>query len=804
MSSLTSIFIEQFKPFCKPAKCLLSLAVMSVVNSGYAQTVSDDEIETIIITGSRVPLRTAHDSMVPVDVISNDALSNSVSEELMDKLGQVIPSYNVKRLPMSDGTTFIRPASLRGLAPNHTLVMVNGKRRHRSALLGNGMDLAMIPSSAIKRVEVLRDGASAQYGSDAIAGVINLVLDDQEGFQAYTQAGQYYEQDGENLQIGAKFGLDINDRGFLFAALELSNTDLTSRSVQRPDAVAFSQANPDIKIKSPVQRWGQPQRDLSRFAVNFDYDITDTTELYAFATYAKGDGETDFNWRNPSSNSAFKAAPTAFGDWTLSQVYPGGMTPIFGQDDTDTAIYIGVRTETSDSFHWDLSAGRGQNRIDYKMRDSINASFGSESPTQFEIGSYVQTETNINLDANYSFDLGLADDANLALGFETRKETFAVEQGDFYSHAIGPGAKEGLPSGSNGFPGFSPDQVGEWDKDSKAVFAELSLQVTDQFSLSTAIRYEDFNDFGSTTDGKVAMRFEVSDELALRASVSTGFRTPTPAELFSSRTFQGLTQQLEIFTNARLPADHPVSKLSGAKTLQEETSQNFGFGLVYQGDNGWYGSIDAYRIDVNDRISQAPYQKVTADTRTALLAAGVPGAESFNYITYYINNYDTQTQGVDFVTGYKSSLGEGSIDVTASFNWNDTSYQDAVVALGSSEQTRLEDGIPETSGNINVRYLQGSFDVNLRMRYYGEWSDASGLPADLAEPVQEFGSMALFDLSLGYEVNDNIYLSFGAENLFDSYPDKASFHQNRGLLYSRNAPYDTDGGLYYARVKYNF
>ena len=511
-------------------------AALCFSNAAIAQTATDQDDtsiqDTVVITGTRGAPRTAFDSLAPVDVISEKAIDLTASDEVMDTLSQLVPSFNVKRLPMADGQVFVRPASLRSLSADHTLVLINGKRMHRSAMLGsNGAqapDLAQIPSYAIKQIEVLRDGASAQYGSDAIAGVINIILDDEPGTNAFAQAGQYYEGDGEQYRIGAQQGFQF-DNGFLNLSGEYTDAQPTSRSRQRADAIALQEAFPDIKVPNPVQNWGQPERQAYRFALNGAYELANN-EAYIFSTYGFGTGVTDFNWRNPLSTSAFGDSAIDPG-YDLSEIYPAGFTPRFGQDDNDFSLTGGLRSAGDGAFSYDLSASYGRNQIEYFMYDSINASLGSASPTSFDIGTLTQTEFNLNADFVYLASLDfLADDLSFAFGAENRKEEYSIGQGEYASFAVGPLAAEGFPSGSNGFPGFSPDQSGSSDQSSYAAYVDLEAPITDRWTVGAAVRYEDYSEFGSSTTGKLSTRFEVTPGLALRATASSGFRAPTPGQ----------------------------------------------------------------------------------------------------------------------------------------------------------------------------------------------------------------------------------------------------------------------------------
>ena len=764
------------------------------------------EVDTLVVTGTRRVDRTAFESTAPVDVVGQEALKSIVSDEIMDKLAATTPSFNVQRLPAADGQAFVRPATLRGLSPDQTLVLVNGKRRHRSAVLGGrgqqGVDLASLGTSGIERIEVLRDGASAQYGSDAIAGVINIILSDKTGFEGYAQTGRYFAGDGDKTEIGARYGLAIGNGGSVVAALDYTNAEATSRTRQRPDAIAFQAANPNIKVPNPVQRWGQPDREVWRGSLNMVLPLGDVAEAYGFATYSDLHGVTDFNWRNPSTDSSYKTS-TVFPGWSLNKIYPAGFSPKFGQDETNASVNGGVRGDAK-GWSWDVSAGWGRDKVDYFLNNSINASFGPQSPTSFDAGSLIQEEATLNLDASRPLEWSfLAKPANLALGLEARKETYKIEAGDRYSWDVGPGAAAGLPSGSNGFPGYAPSQAGSWDQTSYAAYADLDLPITDKFNADIAIRHEDFSEFGQTTDGKIAARYEFTPNFALRGAVSTGFRAPTAGQINNTRTSQGLnTTTLLLFTSGRLSPINPISVALGGKPLEPEESKNLSLGAVFR-QGGFTASVDYYRIEVDNRFAVSPNFTVTPALRTQLVAAGIPGADSLTTVSYFTNSFDTRTQGVDVVGSWRGQVWGGRAGVTAAWNWNDTKVtRSKLTEVSKLARINLEDGLPQNAANVSFDYAKGRFSGLIRARWSGEWTDAKANGA--ADLIQKFSGKALVDLSVSAQLTEALKLTVGAENLFDTYPDEATFQASRGLIYSRNAPYDTDGGLWYARLSAKF
>ncbi|WP_340679576.1 TonB-dependent receptor [Paraglaciecola sp.] len=778
-----------------------------------AEPDSKNNMERVIVTGTRSAEKTVFDSSAPIDLISAGELSSTVSEDLSDTLAQIVPSYKIQRLPMADGQVFVRPATLRGLSPDHTLVLINGKRRHRTALLGgNGAqapDLAQIPSSAIKRIEVLRDGASAQYGSDAIAGVINIILDDGADLQGFAQYSQYSEGDGENIRAGIKGGTKLGDDGFVTTSFEYSNAEKTSRSRQRPDAIQFSADHPEVNVPNPVQNWGQPETEVFRLALNSGLD-TPIGLAYLFATYGWGEGVSDFNWRNPDSTSAFNLTDVFLG-FDLRDIYPAGFSPQFGQEDSDQALNVGIKGTMLHDIDWDLSAGFGQNNIDYNMSNSINASLGPVSPTDFNIGELVQSETNLNADFNTLWAAPmLFEAANIAFGLEYRKESYEIKAGDLASYEIGPGAAAGLPSGSNGFPGFSPSQSGKSSQHSESVYVDIDLPMSESLTLGLATRYERYSEYGNgKLTGKLSTRYELNNDFALRATFSTGFKAPTPGQLFSERTSQGLdTNTLNIFTTGRFSPKGAVATVMSKrddvaiKPLEAEESTNISGGLVYRNDSGFHSSVDFYQVDVDNRLSTSSTYTVTDDERAQFAALKVPGGESITRVNFFQNDFDTRTTGVDLVLGYTTDVSGGSLSLTSAMNHNKTEVLNGSLVDNQTTRNRFEKLLPQNTANFTVNYEMDIVSLMARVRYYGSWTDYSG-NSD-GDVFQDFDAEFFTDLSATYKLNEDITLSAGAENIFDAYPAEATYQANRGLIYSRNAPYDTDGRNMYIKMAFQF
>lgn len=794
------------RSFLLASSALLVLTVAMPVHAQDAAPANDD---TLIVTGTRDKLRTRFTTLTPVDVLSAKDVQDGASSQLTDQLAQVIPSFNVQKLPTSDGLQFIRPAHLRGLSSDQTLVLINGKRFHRTAFLGQrgaqGPDLAQIPNFAVGRVEVLRDGASAQYGSDAIAGVINIKLNTAPGIALYTQGSQYFAGDGATFQVGARFGCKLGDGGHVVVTAEAARQNMTSRSHQRPDAIAFQTANPTLNLPNPVQNWGKPDLNTRHFAVDAAVPVA-IGELYAFSTFSSGDGINDINWRiaDATANAAvYKTVPSIFPGWDLKSVYPAGFTPREAVDYKDYQSVAGLRGHLGDTFDWDLSLSSGQNETKFFLHDSINASMGPASPEDFFLGTQRQNEFNLNADAVYHLDAGLAEPINIAFGAERRVETYTVKQGDEASYLVGPGAPAGLAAGSNGFPGFSPQQSGKWDQTSNAVYIDTEAKITDKWSVGGALRYEDYSEFGNTTTGKVDTRFEFTPDLAIRGSYSTGFRAPTPGQLNSLSTSQGLdTTTLQLFTTGRLSPTNPIAVISGAKPLEPETSKSYNVGFVWRAGSSFSGSIDAYQVEVDKRFSISPNHTLTTAEKNTLTSQGVAGAANFTSVNWFTNDFDTQTQGVDLVVGYNHSLAGGRLDLKLAYNHNETKVKSGSLNANATQKRLYEESLPKDNLTASATYTLGAFDFQTRARYYGSWTDSTGNAT--GDIFQTFGSVTFFDASVTYNINPKLSLKVAGENIFDTYPDKAVFQASRGIDYSRNSPYDTDGGQYFVRLNAKF
>ena len=824
------------------------------------------DVEKISVIGSRAAPRSAADSAVPVDIIDGSEIAGQGPSDMVSLLQNVVPSFNVNDQPINDGSTLVRPANLRGLASDHTLILVNGKRRHRSAVitfLGGGLsdgaqgpDLSVMPSVAIKQVDVLRDGAAAQYGSDALAGVMNFTLKNaSEGGTFEVKYGEFYEGDGDGVQISGNIGLPLTENGFVNTSFEWKQSDPTSRSVQRDDAQALIDGG-NTAVATPAQIWGAPEfkQDIKVF-INAGIDLGNDAEAYAFGNIAKRDVEGGFYYRNPHTRGGVnqgEGIPTGtfddkgdeiitptllVGDLTpndgvscpiipittanvltqqnyidgvqnnpncfaFNEILPGGFTPKFGGKVTDTSLILGTKGEMDDEIFYDVSLSHGRNEVNYKLSGSINPSLGPDTPFDFSPGSYIQTEDMLNIDLSKVIDVGFEEPMNVAGGFEYRNESYEAIAGDQESWEIGPLASQGFGIGSNGFPGLSARSAGKTSRNSFAFYLDTETYFTENFMVGAAIRFEDFSDFGNTTKGKLSARWEFVEDWALRGAISTGFKAPTIGQTTVRNVTTAFGTDGELIDRATLPPTHPISAQLGGTTLTPEESQSLSLGLVGEFDNGIFLTVDYFNIEVTDRISTTSGIKLTDKDRADLVASGVTDASSFTEISYFTNDFDTTTQGLDIVASYDMDMFGGETKFSFAYNWTQTVVDRASANISSERIKMLENNLPATRYNLTANHTNGDWRFLGRVRYAGSiYEDHldSGLPFNV-------GSEVVFDAEVAYNVNEQWKLTAGATNLFDETPDEITPYDNEiaGSLYPTTSPIGINGGYYYMKATYNF
>ena len=819
---------------------LISALVVALPQQAFAQ---EESIEEIVTTGTRAKARSVEDSPAPVDVLDAAYFANQGDTDLQNLLRNVVPSYNVNMQPISDAATVVRPANLRGLAPDHTLVLVNGKRRHRASViywLGNGVadgaqgpDISAIPSIALKRVEVLRDGAAAQYGSDAIAGVLNFILkDDAEGLEVEGRWGQYQEGDGTIYSVAANLGLPMTDNGYANFSFEYGESDATDRSVQRDDAAALVAAG-NTAVANPAQIWGSPIIDDDlKLWMNLGLDLGGGTTAYAFGNHSSKHVDGGFYFRNPNTRAAVFSGddgetlligdlqlaeggapagcptvaitdnvpdPSALAEvfardecFSFQEIFPGGFTPRFGGDVSDQSLVGGVRGEMNNGLRWDFSAGVGRNEADFFINNTVNASLGPATPVSFDPGAYTQFERMFNLDFGFS----PTENTNLAFGAEHRLEEFQITVGQEESFLVGPLADQGFSAASNGFPGFSNIAGGKFDRENFGVYVDGEWEPTDSLLLGAAVRYEDFADFGTTTNYKVAANWRLTDNIGFRGTASTGFKAPTPGQ---SNAYNVSTEfdlaAAELVNNGTIPSTSPVAVLRGGRPLQPEESINFTLGTFFSVGN-FDVTIDYFNIEVDDRLNLSQLFGLTQQEIDDLIEAGVAGAGSLQNFRFFVNDFDTETEGFDVVATYPIEWSNSSTDLSLAFNSTTTTVTafnpDTIDDVRILE---LEKGLPETRYNLQANHFWGNWRFLGRVSYYDDWYDS--------EDTQFYSGKSIVDVEVAYTWNERTTIVLGAQNLLDEVPDdNPSAAAGVGNKYSQFTPFGFNGGFWYLRVNW--
>jgi iron complex outermembrane recepter protein len=821
---------------------LIAVGSMLSVNS-FAQ--DNEYVEEVVSIGTRGKPRSVSSSPVPVDVLSAEDISKTGTDDLLMQLQGSIPSLNVHLQPISDAASMIRPANLRGLSADSTLITVNGKRRHHASVIAfqgggvndgsQGADVSVIPAIALKRVEVLRDGASAQYGSDAIAGVINFVLDDiSEGGSLSYKMGEYTEGDGATSTIAGKYGMPLGQDGFVTASFQIRQADDTSRSDQRPDAAALIAAG-NTAVATPAQIWGAPKIDDDvTFFMNAGVMNSDGSESYMFGNYSERDVDGGFYYRNPDGRDgvftsgdfrlvgdvdgtcSYSTAGTVDpADYTLrntimadtscflmNQIAPGGYTPRFVGTITDTSFTTGRRGDITDGFlsgySYDLSGSVGRNEADFGLNNTVNPSMGPDTPRNFTTGSYIELEKTFNFDLTK-----VVDSMTIAYGAEWREETFEVISGEEASWKAGKYALQGFNVGSHGFAGFSPDSQGSFTRRSYGIYVDLENQVSDELLLGGAFRYEDYSSFGDTNDFKLKAMYQVSDTVSLRASTSTGFRAPTQGQVNVVNTQTTLVDgQL---TQAQTL---PGFKL-GAGQLKPEEATNTSFGIVYN-EGALSLTADFFSIELEDRVALTSNAAPTAAQVTAMGVAGIPNPELIGQVNYFTNDFDTETTGYDLVAAYSTVLMGAESNISAAWNHTETEVTNSGAVTGASKIKRLEQGLPEDRMTFTLAQtwsdkVSSFVRANMYGEYYAVHADWFGTTSDAEWTV---------DASVNYQLTDNFNVSAGVQNLFDTEALKIDGSAGAigegvpgnvlGGIYYETSPYGIEGAFWYVSAGYNF
>ncbi len=822
-----------------------------------AEAAEDEPLEQVVVTGTRVANRSALDTAVPVDVVSGEQLQNVGVTEVNQALAAALPSFNFPRPGLSDGTDTIRPATLRGLAPDQTLVLVNGKRRHAASLVnvnatvGRGssaVDLNTIPAAVVQSIEVLRDGASAQYGSDAIAGVLNLRLREaHEGGDAMVSYGwreSSYDtptrppddrfaggelpptwsappilkrdvSDGETLTASIWKGLALGESGFVTVAAEYKDQEHTERggwdgrrqypllpgNVLDPREATFNRFN---------SWYGEPELEQKTLFVNAGYDFAGGAHMYGWASWQDRDATAPGFYRladDPSNRNVI-------------EIYPDGFLPFISPEVTDYSGGYGVRWKLGD---WDMDSSLvyGKNEMEFTIENTLNRSIGPASPTVFDAGGFDYDQLVLNLSGVRPVEVGsFASPLNVAVGIEARREEYSIFAGEPDSYRNGGVLLNGQPtaSGAQVFAGFRPANAGSEDRTAVGAYLDLEANITEQFLASVALRGEHYSDFGENLSGKLAGRYDFTESFALRASVQNGFRAPSLQQQFFQTTSTNFIGGLP-FDVTTFPATDPIARALGSQELDAEESINFSIGAVWRlGEVDI--TIDAYRIDIDDRIVLSENLTSTA-VRQYLTDQGFIGAGGGRF---FINGVDTETQGVDVVVNWPVETGAGRFDFTLTANFNDTE----VTAVPSTPQLAalspppvlfdrfniltFEEGTPDSKFTGQVNWDLDHLGATLSATRYGEVLSpdtaatfatvaAGTVPNDIV-----LGEKTLVDLEGRFDISDSIRLAIGAENLLDEYPDPNTPLANPTgtTSFSNYSPFGRSGRFVYGRVSYKF
>jgi iron complex outermembrane recepter protein len=781
-------------------------------------------LETVVAVGTRRPDRTATDAPVPVDVLTAADIQATGLTETAQIIQRLAPSVNFPRASVSDGTDHVRPATLRGLAPDQVLVLVNGKRRHNSALVnvngsvGRGstaVDLNAIPASSIERIEILRDGAAAQYGSDAIAGVVNIVLKSGGRREGLASVGQTTEGDGRVVQLAATGGRDFGESGFITLSGEFRDRENTNRSLPDTRQQYFNGDPRNTNRAVANHRQGDSDsRDIGAF-LNAGIPLSPLAEAYAFGGISRRDGEAAGFFRRASDAR------------TVRSLHPDGFLPLISTTIIDGSGVAGVRGNVA-GFRYDLSGVYGRNTFAFDVLNSNNVSMGNASPTDFYAGTLRFDQTTVNLDISRGLALGLPEAVNVAFGAEYRRDGYGIEEGELASYVNGgvaildgPTAGQLAAVGAQVFPGFRPSDAKDVSRSSRAAYVDVEITPFRGLLLNVAGRFEDYSDFGSTSDGKLAARVELTPQLAVRGAVGTGFRAPSLGQSYFSSTatnflvINGVNTPVDVRT---FPAGSPEAAVLGATPLQPEESVNYSAGVAWSPRRDLSLTVDAYRIDIDDRIVFSENFTGPAIQQLFINAgfAGVTGGR------FFTNAIDTRTRGVDVVAQYARPVGPGMLRFTGGANFTDTEVlTDPVITppqltglgetlFGRVERGRLERGQPRSSVNLALNYALDRLAVNLNNRRFGEvtvfGTAAAGTPTNTD---QTFGARWITDLDLSYRVRSGLTAAVGANNVFGVYPEQnfrsptGADNSNAGIFpYNQVSPFGFNGAFYYLRLSW--
>ncbi|MBO9687612.1 MAG: TonB-dependent receptor [Mitsuaria chitosanitabida] len=786
-------------------------------------------LDVVLTTGTRGAPRTVADSPAPIDVIGGEQLQKlGGNTALRDALSQLLPSFLTTTQSSLSADSIARPAGLRGLSGAHVLVLVNGKRRHNSSIISlapnnqsngsNPVDIDLIPVSAIDHIEVLRDGAAAQYGSDAIAGVLNIILKrgDQGGGSTTTLGTRHHDDNGGHdngttVQEAFDIGFALPGQGFLRVALDGKLQEAAVRNTDATGNFYFpvnGQPDPrEATVNKKVYAGGLPEIKALNLSYNAERSFDDTISGYSFGTVSVRKGRVGQNFRRPNSLNI------------IPSLYPDGTAPVYTLDERDFQFTAGVLIERG-GWNWDLSSSYGLNHVDNGSDHTLNASLGPTSPTRFDTFSSRFTQWTNNLDATRAFDVGLAKPLQASWGLEHRQETYRTRSGDPLSYAFGgyvfpsgPLAGSLATTGAQGAITVTPADEADLRRNSVAAYVDFGLTPVKALFIGLAARAEHYDDgSGNTASGKLSARYELSSALALRATVSNGFRAPAlPQSGFAQTSNQyNIVNGVSQFVQSKsVQVNSAIGQALGARTLKPEKSTNVSAGLTWSPSRELNVTLDAYRIDLKDRIAQTGFLAGAA-VNQLLIASGFQSGQS---IKYFANAIDTRTSGLDLVGDYTQDLrSRGTLRWTLGFNFNKTRITriadnpSQLAGLGltlfdRAAQGAITDSTPRSKLILGAAWRVADWDLTLRTTRY----DKNRLLNVTPQFDQAYAARWVTDLDVGYRLNARTMVAVGANNLFNIYPSKNTVPDTNGFPpYSSISPFGIYGAYYYARVGVTF
>lgn len=871
-----------------------------------------EHIEELITVGTRHQSRSSIDSVVPVDLFNEADLNSVHSSDMIEILSYIIPSFSVRRHPISDGASFVRPTHIRNLEPHHTLVLLNHKRRHKAAFMqvggwgAHGSDIGAIPGIAIESVEVLRDGAAALYGSDAIAGVVNFNLRDNVNESILrARAGQYRVGDGTEFVLEGYIGRELTNNGYVTASFQFADSDPTSRSqhydlsiagtgvlphealdatlsvngkefygpdaftyvydeagslinvILEPDGIPddpdtryrdhFESVGGDRPFRNPEQIWGQPSRSQYAGVLNFRLNEVGDWDIYGFTNYTIKEQTGGFFYRRAGINTFH---PVRLEDGSIfdirQSIYPAGFTPQFSGDVVEVALLVGMQRDLSALWSADFSLNSGRSVVEYHIANTLNPSLGPRSPTSFRPGNLGNQELTLNADLSGSLEIGAIEPMSLALGFERRYERYEIESVDPASYELGPfgirdpfnfeitqaevdadpddalttiecripgyvmsGAlcptgdpiNNTLPIGSNGFPGYSPLYATEQSRESFGLYVDGEINPAEPLLINSALRYEYFEDFGDIAVWKLATKYQISSNLNIRGSVGTGFRAPTTGQLSTTNVSTRIAPDGSPEAVGLFPATHAASMLFGSKELLPERAISFTLGATISSSRFGDITLDAYSTVIDDRLILASGFEVGPSQREKLVELAVPGARDIGRVSFFTNDVDTKTSGIDMTGHFQFDSSLGSTLLSWLVNVNRTEVTRRGAYIDDEGVFDIENGVPSHRATFTTRHTWRILDFLIRFRAYGPYQNASNATL---EDIQTFDTEFFADISSSFSFDNGLQLELGVENVFDNYPSPGQFETCCGRIYRSDSVVPWQGSLVYIALKSEF